>query len=223
MTSSRFLLICLAFYPLLVGEVWGLAGTLDPLAWATLAVTCVFHLVCVLLCAHDIGLIRERLRPGPGAPRWDLLFMRFTKGCILVSVVVVPLDIGRFHWSMEIAGAWRIAGLVGIAIGLVLIGWTMRTNTFFSSVVRLQEERGHHLIQEGPYRLVRHPGYLGVILFFTGFNLGLGCLSGITFAAGIGILLIYRIVREERFLHEHLDGYSDYAQRICWRLIPRIW
>ena len=223
MTRSRILLICLAFYPLVVGGVWGLAGELDPIAWTTLAVTCVFHFVCVLLCAHDTGLIRERLRPGPGAPRWDRVFMRFAKGSILASMVVVPLDIGRFHWTPEIADAWRIGGLVGIATGLLLTGWTMRANTFFSSVVRLQEERGHNLIQEGPYRLVRHPGYVGVILFFAGFNLGLGCLSGVAFAAVIGILLIYRIVREERFLHEHLDGYSDYAQRIRWRLIPWIW
>ena len=223
MTRPRILFTCLAFSLLLVGGVWGLAGELDPLDWVTLAVFSLFHFVCVLLCADDTEMIRERFRPGPGAPRWDRLFVWFTKGLILAGMVVVPLDIGRFHWTAEIPAAWRIAGLVGIAIGMILTGWTMRRNTFFSSVVRLQEERGHHLVQEGPYRLVRHPGYLGIILFFTGFHLGLGCLSGIAFAAVIGILLIYRIVREERFLHQNLDGYSDYTRRVHWRLVPGIW
>jgi len=223
MTRSRILLICLAFYPLLVGGVWGLAGELDPLAWATLAVFCFFHLVATLLCAHDTGLIRERLKPGPGAPLWDRVLMRFILLWLLANLVVVLLDIGRFHWTAELTDTWRIVGLVGIALGMVLTGWTMRTNTFFSSVVRLQEERGHHLIQDGPYRLVRHPGYVGIILFFAGFNLGLGCLSGIIFAVVFAVLLIYRIVREERFLHQHLDGYSDYTRRVRWRLVPGIW
>jgi len=223
MTRSRILLICLAFYPLLVGGVWGLAGELDRLDWATLAVTCLFHFACVLLCAHDTGLIRERFKPGPGAPPWDRVLVGSMKLLILANIVFVPLEIGRFHWTPELIDAWRIVGLVGIAVGMILTGWTMRTNTFFSSLVRLQEDRGHHLIQEGPYRLVRHPGYAGIVLFFAGFNLGFGCLSGVAFVVVLGILLIYRIVREERFLHEHLDGYSDYTRRVRWRLVPGIW
>jgi protein-S-isoprenylcysteine O-methyltransferase Ste14 len=223
MTTPRILLICLVVYLLLLGGFVGLAGELDSLDWATLAVTCVFHFVMVLLCAHDTGLIRERLKPGPGAPLWDRILVRFLKLVILASLVVVLLDIGRFHWTPELTDAWRIVGLVGIALGMLLTGWTMRTNTFFSSVVRLQEERGHHLIQEGPYGLVRHPGYLGILLFFTGFNLGLGRLSGIIFAVALAVLLIYRIVREERFLHRQLDGYGDYTRQVRWRLIPWIW
>ena len=141
MTIPRILLIFLAvYYPLMVGGIWGLAGELDPLAWTTLAVYCFFHLVAGLLCAHDTGLIRERLRPGPGAPLWDRVLMRFILLWLLASLVVVLLDIGRFHWTAELTDAWRIVGLVGIALGMILTGWTMRTNTFFSSVVRLQEE-----------------------------------------------------------------------------------
>ena len=223
MTTPRILLICLVVYLLLVGGFVGLAGELDSLDWATLAVTCVFHFVVALLCAHDKGLFRERLKPGPGAPLWDRIFVRFMKLVMLANLVVVPLDIGHFHWKEDLPDAWRIVGLVGIAIGMLFTAWVMRTNTFFSSVVRLQEDRGHHLIQEGPYGLVRHPGYVGILLFFASFNLGFGRWSGVAFAALWIVLLVARIIPEERFLHRHLDGYGDYTQQVRWRLIPWIW
>jgi len=131
MTTPRILLICLAFYPLLVGFFLGLAGELDPLDRATLAVTCVSHFLATLLCVHDKDLIRERFKPGPGAPLWDRVWLRFVLVLMLANMVVLPLDIGRFHWTGQLPDAWQIVGLVGIVIGMLLIACAMRANTFF--------------------------------------------------------------------------------------------
>jgi protein-S-isoprenylcysteine O-methyltransferase Ste14 len=101
--------------------------------------------------------------------------------------------------------------------------WAMAVNRFFSGVVRIQEERGHVVVSHGPYALVRHPGYVGVILAMVGAPLMLGSVWAlIPAAATVGVIVI-RTAREDLTLTRYLAGYETYAQRVRYRLLPGIW
>jgi len=115
----------------------------------------------------DPSLRRERLKPGPGGidrnMRWVALPF------IVGQLVFAGLDVGRLHWSDSIPAWLRCVGLVGLAGSYGLLIWTMKVNLFFSPVVRIQHDRGHQLVTRGPYRFVRHPGYV-VVMFSTLFG-----------------------------------------------------
>jgi protein-S-isoprenylcysteine O-methyltransferase Ste14 len=112
---------------------------------------------------------------------------------------------------------------VVFAAGLAFFIWAMHVNRFFSSVVRIQRERGHHVVTGGPYRWVRHPGYAGAIP--AAMASGLALCSWLATAIGaLGVpLLLWRTIVEDRTLRAELPGYRDYAQRVRWRLLPGIW
>ena len=99
----------------------------------------------------------------------------------------------------------------------------MIVNRFFSPVVRIQEERGHHLITEGPYRFIRHPGYAGMLLAFAGVGPALGSWWSLVPLVPVVLLILRRLLIEDRYLHEHLEGYAGYAQRVPYRLLPGVW
>lgn len=204
--------------------MFSIAGRIDlPWLWGTLCILTVSHMACVMLLRHDPELIRERFKPGPGQPLWDRIFLWVCSVVFLANLIVVALDVGRFHVSDNIPVTLRGMGLISIAVGMAVMTWAMLVNTYFSKVVRIQSDRGQHVIRSGPYRFVRHPGYVGVILWWLGFNLGIGSWMGVAFAVVVGGLFVYRTVREDRFLCEKLDGYTDYAASVRWRLIPGIW
>ena len=140
----------------------------------------------------------------------------------LLVPLVAALDV-RLLWSGELALGWHIAGAVLFAGGLALFGWAMITNAYFSTAVRIQSERGHTVCTSGPYRAVRHPGYAGVLLQDIGVPLLLGSwwalIPGIVGAAA----MIARTILEDRTLKADLSGYSDYAQKVKYRLIPWVW
>jgi len=212
----RVLLFILVFVALLFGS----AGRLDlPWFWAYVAVICGVGIVLVSI--NDPGLARERTRPGPGGI--DRNLRAIVAPMVLVHYVVAGLDVGRFHWSPRLPSVLQTAGLVGVAAGLSFIAWAIATNTFFSPVVRIQEERGHRLITTGPYAHVRHPGYLGMVLAFLASGPALGSLWSMLPVAGYIFMVLRRARLEDRFLHENLAGYSDYARRVRYRLIPGLW
>jgi protein-S-isoprenylcysteine O-methyltransferase Ste14 len=99
----------------------------------------------------------------------------------------------------------------------------MRENSFFSTVVRIQVERGHRLVDRGPYRWVRHPGYAGAVLAHLALRLALGSLWGLAPAALGCVAVALRVVAEERVLRRGLAGYAEYALRVRWRLLPGVW
>jgi protein-S-isoprenylcysteine O-methyltransferase Ste14 len=99
----------------------------------------------------------------------------------------------------------------------------MKANRFFSPVVRIQSERGHHLVDSGPYRLVRHPGYAGSLLSCVGGALALGSCWALVPVGALGVLILRRIVVEDRFLKANLEGYAEYSERVRYRLLPGVW
>jgi protein-S-isoprenylcysteine O-methyltransferase Ste14 len=169
----------------------------------------------------DPDLRRERFRPGgPSADPVALAFMRLSA---LATMIVALLDVGRFHWSDDVPRALHLVGLVLFAIGAWLPMRSMSVNRFFSPVVRVQHERGHKLVDRGPYAVIRHPGYAGMAVLAVGGALLLGSLAALVPALVYTGLVLRRVLFEDAFLKQNLDGYREYSERVRFRLVPGIW
>jgi protein-S-isoprenylcysteine O-methyltransferase Ste14 len=221
LAESKIFWICQTlFFCAVIGVVlFGCAGRFDIAPfWEYLSVCTVSFVVAA--CVIDPALFQERVRPG-GQPlklRYYALLLP-----LLVHWCIAGLDVGRFHWSDSVPPALQLGALAIFAFALGLMIWAMRVNRFFSSVIRLQEDRGHQLVTDGPYRWVRHPGYTAGILLCLSSGIALGSwLSALPAAACIPLLL-RRTVAEDRFLKENLKGYSAYADAVRYRLVPGIW
>ena len=141
---------------------------------------------------------------------------------MLAIFPVAALDDGRFHW---LPVPWWVCGM-GYALFLGSMGivtWAEAVNKFFEPTVRIQTERGHKVIDTGLYALVRHPGYVGGILFCMGTALGLGSLWALLPAGLASALLILRTQWEDQTLQAELPGYKEYTQRVRYKLIPGVW
>jgi protein-S-isoprenylcysteine O-methyltransferase Ste14 len=137
-------------------------------------------------------------------------------------VIVAGLD-HRYEWSPEFP-LWLITvGFLLISFGYAFASWALAENRFFSSVVRIQAERGHVVCDTGPYRWVRHPGYAGSIPPLFGIVLALGSVWALIPAAVALIITVIRTVLEDRTLQQELPGYRDYVRRVRYRLIPGIY
>jgi protein-S-isoprenylcysteine O-methyltransferase Ste14 len=169
----------------------------------------------------DRGLLRERMRPGgQRAP----LALRLFAVVLVLHWIVAGLDRGRLHWSDNVPAWLRAAGLMALAAGYGLAFWAMRVNRFFSSVVRIQSDRGQYVVTSGPYRWIRHPGYLAgiFVVVASGVALGSWLATAILIVCSLPFLL-YRAITEDRVLQAELPGYRDYAARVRWRVLPGIW
>ena len=210
----------LGFLVVVGALLFGSAGHWNlPMFWAYFGVWFAGTTIGGLLM--DPTLFKERLRPGPGAHFFwsDWLFPPLLLG----QYVVAGLDVGRFHWSDDMPLPVQMVGLTVMAAGLAFGLWATVVNRFFASAVRIQTDRGHHVITSGPYRFVRHPGYAAFPVILTGGGLALGSWL----AAFIGLIMflpiLVRTVREDRFLQERLEGYGAYAQKVRYRLLPGVW
>lgn len=167
-------------------------------------------------------LIRHRMRLGKGTKTWDKLWAGLFTPVFLSAYVVAGLDAGRYGWSDMPLWLWPV-GLATFLPGTALFTWSMGVNPFFEKTVRIQKERGHRVIDTGPYRFVRHPGYVG----FSGWILSAPLLLGSWWAFIPSVLslagLVVRTALEDRTLREELSGYADYARRVRFRLIPGVW
>ncbi|MGB9866501.1 MAG: methyltransferase family protein [Bacillota bacterium] len=116
---------------------------------------------------------------------------------------------------------WRAyAVFVG---SVAIVEWAKFVNQFFSTVVRLQTERGHHVVDRGPYGFVRHPGYLGGILMAISSPVVLGSYWALVPAAAVTVLILVRTCLEDRTLHGELPGYEEYTRRVRYRILPSVW
>jgi protein-S-isoprenylcysteine O-methyltransferase Ste14 len=200
------------------------AGRLDWWqGWAALAVTAVWSAgtAVIILLTHP-GLLRERLGPRRGAKAWDTAIVRVLGALLIARFIIAGLD-QRYGWSGAWPAAAQAAALIPFALGSWLFLWAARANAFFSQMVRIQTERGHTVASGGPYRYVRHPGYLGALAH----EVAMPVLLGSWWAAipsGINVvLLIVRTALEDRTLRAELPGYAEYAGRVPYRLLPGVW
>jgi len=176
------------------------------------------------LARHDPALLEERMSLGmqPAQKTWDKLFM----GSIFVAwtawLVLMALDAVRFRWSH--VPLWlQVVGAILILLCMYLAQLTMRENSFAAPVVKIQSERGHHVVSSGIYAHIRHPMYAGALLFFVGTPLLLGSWYGLAAAPVMAATLVVRTLFEERMLMAELPGYREYVARVRYRLIPGIW
>lgn len=140
----------------------------------------------------------------------------------LILPVVAGLD-WRFGWSQAISIGWHLIGAVAFALGLVLFGWALITNAYFSTAVRIQSDLGQTVCRSGPYRYIRHPGYAGTVLQSIAIALLLGSWWALIPAIVAAGLMILRTFLEDRMLQAELPGYQDFVQEVRYRLIPGIW
>jgi protein-S-isoprenylcysteine O-methyltransferase Ste14 len=219
----RFVQVALQI--LVIGVVlFGASGRLD--WWIAWLYLCIYVVgVCVnaaLMLRINPELIVERSRIGADTKGWDKLI---AGSAILTGGIFVPfvaaLDM-RFAWS-ELSFGIQLAALVVNVLGFSLISWAMLTNAFFSGTVRIQEERGHVVVSKGPYRYVRHPGYVGLIVCGFMLPLILDSLWALVPAALAAFLLVFRTSLEDRTLRKELSGYDEYAGRVRHRLLPGVW
>jgi len=196
------------------------AGRLDlPWFWALIGVYAV--LLSAAIRGIDPDLIRERHHPAPGGEDRSLRWRAVP--FFLAHFIVAGLDVGRFGWSGPVPLVVHGTGLLFYVSGIALAIRALVVNRFFSPVVRIQEERGHRLITEGPYRFVRHPGYAGMLLSFLGSGLVLGSWWSLLPLIPVVVLILRRTILEDRYLRKHLEGYVGYAERVQFRLLPGVW
>jgi protein-S-isoprenylcysteine O-methyltransferase Ste14 len=162
----------------------------------------------------------DRAREVQAGRDWDRRLLGAYFLVNIVTFLVAGMDSGRFHWTPDVPVGVTVAGAVFMLLGQVLFAVAKRENAFFSSTVRIQDERGHQVCDTGPYRFVRHPGYLGLLTSLLAFPLVMNSYWAFV-PAGIGaVLLVVRTVLEDRFLIEELPGYADYANKTRSRLVP---
>src|SRR5512135_1893443 len=209
---------------LLIGLVLFLsAGRLDwPAAWIFLG----FYVLVIL----TLGVWAMRKHPEVVNERgkleniksWDKTLMIIYTVMLFALFAVAGLDAGRFGWSV-MPIALQVVGFVALAFAMVVTYWAMATNPFLSTVVRIQDDRGHYVVTSGPYRYVRHPMYAMILLMWPGIALELGSWFALIPAAVIVIVFVIRTALEDRTLQTELPGYVEYTEHTRYRLVPGVW
>ena len=194
-------------------------------AWIYLGEMLAFSLALGFwLSGYDRDLLASRLTSPVHRDQtaWDRVFMAIAFLAFFGWLALMGLDAGRFGWS-DMPVFLELIGLILIALCMLICWRTFHANTFAAPQVRLQSRRGHQVVTSGPYRLVRHPMYAGVLLYFLGVPLLLGSWCGFVlfpiFAIGLGI----RALGEERLLRSRLTDYDIYTRRVRFRFVPYIW
>jgi protein-S-isoprenylcysteine O-methyltransferase Ste14 len=192
-------------------------------AWAAIAVwLACFTAMDIIILRFNPDLMAERLVPPKGAKTWDKAILSILRLTQLVRYILAGLD-QRYGWTGGFPLAAQIAALMVCVLSYTLLTWAMASNTFFSQIVRIQSDRGHTVATVGPYRYVRHPAYVGMIMFELAMPTLLASWWAIIAGGLCAILLILRTALEDHTLLAELTGYTDYARQVRYRLLPGIW
>lgn len=175
-----------------------------------------------IMLRNSPATVAERGRPKE-TQTWD----KWVSGVWLIGQyfalpLVAALD-NRFSWTGDLSLTWHVVGAIAYSLSLGLSSWAMISNAFFSTAVRLQADRGQQVCRSGPYRYVRHPGYVGFFLQAVCAPLLLGSLWALIISLPAGISMLIRTSLEDRMLQEQLPGYKEYASEVRYRLMPGIW
>jgi protein-S-isoprenylcysteine O-methyltransferase Ste14 len=191
--------------------------------WLYIGLTAAVEAASFFVLRHRADLMRERVKPGKGMPWWDLVYFIVSTVTFLASLAVAALDAGRFGWGAVVPW-WAVAGGAAVYLfGQTIFLRAKYENRFLSSVVRLQKDRGQTVCSTGPYRFVRHPAYVGGILFSLASPIVLSSLWALIPQVIACTALVVRTYLEDRLLQKELDGFADYAKRVRYRLLPGVW
>ncbi len=173
-----------------------------------------------LLAPSAVETAEQRAKGAEQGEAWDKRLLRVFFLNSTVMFVVAGLDAGRFGWSAAMPLAVTIAGAAAMVAGQLLFALARRQNAFSSSTVHIQRERDHRVCDTGLYRVVRHPGYLGMLLSLLAFPFVLGSYWSLLPAGVNAAVLVLRTMLEDRYLTANLPGYAEYTRRTRWRLLP---
>lgn len=189
-------------------------------AWILISANIVILLINIYVLPAEV--IEERGRKKENVKKWDRVLTSISIIPVFGIYAVAGLDY-RFYWSIDLDSSIHVIGLLFYFLGSMLTTWAMVSNKFFSTMVRLQTERGHQVATGGPYRFVRHPGYVGFLITDLMVPLVLGSLYGLLVSAIVVALQIIRTYLEDKTLHAELDGYAEYSKKVRYKLLPYIW
>ncbi len=193
------------------------------MGWALLAITALWVIATGLVVIPRYPeLLAERLGPRKGAKTWDTAVMGLVGLGTIARCIVAGLDM-RYDWTTGMPLALQMIGFVITVLSYALVVWATGSNAFFSLTVRIQKERGHAVATGGPYRFVRHPSYVGGILFELAAPIMLGSWWALIPGGLNAILFVVRTALEDRTLQAELKGYTAYAQHTRYRLLPGVW
>lgn len=209
----------------MITAIFGSAGRLDwVMGWAFVAVYLVGMTTGVRVIWRVCpDLLAERTSLRTGVKKWDIALSSCMAVWLpLATLIVAGLD-HRHEWTPPWPLAAQVAALALTGLGLFLVSRAMLANRFFSAVIRIQTDRGHHVVSSGPYRIVRHPGYVGGLMYWMPVPVALGSAWALIPSALFLVVTVIRTALEDRTLHHELPGYPEYAARVQYRLIPRVW
>ena len=224
MKTTRLVLALVVAVSFFIVLVFWPAGRLDWVAgWLYVGLVALNFLGNIAYLQRvNPDLIEARMRMAKGTKRWDVVWGFVFGPILLATYVVAGFDVVRFEWSAMSPLMWLV-GLLLFLPGTLLFSWSMGVNPFFEKTVRIQTDRGHRVIDTGPYAFIRHPGYLG----FFGWCLSAPLLLGSRWAFVPALLsaaaLVVRTALEDRTLHDELEGYAEYSERVRYRLLPGVW
>ena len=214
----------LLHFLLFIAIVFLSAGRLDYWqGWVFCLTVFTMFLLALKIFKGKSGLIKERLKPGPGVKWWDKILLVLYISSFMAILVVAGLDAGRLRFTPEIPLPLYVMSYIFFVISYSFTFWAMYVNRFFSSAVRIQKDRGQEVVESGPYSFIRHPGYLSGILGGINAAIVLGSSLALIPATISAIIFIIRAGLEDELLKKELPGYADYAKKVKFRLVPGIW
>ncbi|KYK21493.1 hypothetical protein AYK25_03350 [Thermoplasmatales archaeon SM1-50] len=200
------------------------AGRLDYWqGWVFNGVNILFILLTYFALSDRKDLIKERLKPGEGMKQWDKIYYVLSTPLFFVMFILSILDATRFSLQPTVPFLIMVLGVLLYCLGQIIVLCAKRANRFFSSVVRIQADRKQDVCTTGPYRFVRHPGYLGGLIFTIGTPLMLGSFWGLIPGFFTIILMFGRTSLEDTTLKNELPGYEDYSKKVRYKIIPLLW
>ena len=209
----------------LIAILFGIVGRWDWwMGWALSGMYILWSAAtAILILPVNPAMLAERAHPHQDKKSWDMVLLWMMGLLMIVEYVVASLDV-RLGWSPQLPFILQIIGLIVAAFGHdFLLVWSMASNAFFVATVRIQTERQHSVTSSGPYRFVRHPGYHGTILLHLGTPFMLNSLWALIPAILTILVLIVRTRLEDKTLQTDLPGYTEYAERVRYRLFPGLW
>jgi protein-S-isoprenylcysteine O-methyltransferase Ste14 len=191
--------------------------------WIFLITNLITALMNFWAIRNDPELMNERSKIGQNAKSWDKMLLALSGVTYLAGVAVAGFDSGRYHLSPDFHWSLYVSGIVLSVTGQVIFLKARKENKFFSSVVRIQTERGQKVCDTGVYKIVRHPGYSGMTISLAAVPLITGSLLSIIPILTDIFLLLLRTYYEDEALKKELPGYNEYTQKTLQRIIPKIW
>lgn len=191
-------------------------------AWVFIVVFLVsVNAIGLYLSLKDPELLERRKKFGPGQEQnpAQKVIMSLSLLSMIAMFVFCALDY-RFGWS-PVPAYISLIGDGLVALGLFINLLVFKENSFGGSTIEVVDNQ--KVIMTGPYARVRHPMYLGVLVMVAGIPLALGSWLGLLILAVTVPALMWRILDEEKLLKQDLPGYSDYAQKVPYRLVPHLW